>query len=312
MKNLPSVKLVMISSENEGQRLDNYLFTYLKGVPKSRIYRIIRKGEVRVNRSRIKPEYKLIEGDEVRIPPVRIAERSAPVIPSKNFQDSLESSILYEDDFLLVINKPSGLAVHGGSGISLGLIEALRGARPDARYLELVHRIDRETSGCLIIAKKRSALRFLQEEMRNRKVHKVYNALVTGRWPRGKRRIDLPLMALEQKTGEKIVQVNPKGKKSVTIFSVIKRFHSSTLLEAILETGRTHQIRVHAQHTGCPLAGDTKYGVDLINKEARKVGLKRMFLHALKIKFLLPCGKKILVEAPIPPELSNYLKKLDS
>ena len=311
MQNIPSVKLVTISSENEGQRLDNYLFTYLKGVPKSRIYRIIRKGEVRVNRSRIKPEYKLIEGDEVRIPPVRVAERIAPAIPSKNFQDTLESGILYEDDLLLVINKPSGIAVHGGSGISLGLIEALRGARPNARYLELVHRIDRETSGCLIIAKKRSALRFLQEEMRNRKVHKVYNALVSGRWPRGKRKIDLPLLASEQKTGEKIVQVNPKGKKSVTIFSVIKRFHNSTLLEAILETGRTHQIRVHAQHAGCPLAGDTKYGVDLINKEARKLGLKRMFLHALKIQFLLPCGKKLLVEAPIPPELSNYLKKLD-
>jgi len=305
------VKFVEITSEHSGQRIDNYLFTSLKGVPKSRVYRIIRKGEVRVNSSRIKPDYKLNEGDNIRIPPIRVAEREPSILPSKKFQDSLEKCILYEDDTLLVLNKPSGLAVHGGSGIKLGLIEALRLTRPKTDYFELVHRIDRETSGCLIVAKKRSSLKYLQEQMRNKRISKVYYALTTGKWPRGMRRIDLPLMASEQKTGEKIVRVNPKGKKSVTIFSVMKRYRNFTLLQASLETGRTHQIRVHAQHTGCPLAGDSKYGLDDINKGIRKSGLKRMFLHAFKIGFSLPCGKNIFIEAPMPDDLSEYLKDLD-
>jgi len=232
-------------------------------------------------------------------------------LPSKKLQYSLEKNILYEDDALLVLNKPSGLAVHGGSGIKLGLIEALRLIRPKTDYFELVHRIDRETSGCLIVAKKRSSLRYLQEQMRSKRISKVYRALATGKWPRGMRRIDLPLMAFEQKTGEKIVRVNPKGKKSVTIFSVMKRYRNFTLLEALLETGRTHQIRVHAQHIGCPLAGDNKYGLDDINKDIRKSGLKRMFLHALKIGFSLPCGKNIFIEAPMPSDLSEHLMELD-
>ena len=311
MKGQLTVKFVEITSEHSDQRIDNYLFTLLKGVPKSRIYRIIRKGEIRINGSRIKPDYKLNEGDKIRIPPVRIAEREAFILPSKKLQYSLEKNILYEDDALLVLNKPSGLAVHGGSGIKLGLIEALRLIRPKTDYFELVHRIDRETSGCLIVAKKRSSLRYLQEQMRNRRISKVYRALATGKWPRGMRRIDLPLMAFEQKTGEKIVRVNPKGKKSVTIFSVMKRYRNFTLLEALLETGRTHQIRVHAQHIGCPLAGDNKYGLDDINKDIRKSGLKRMFLHALKIGFSLPCGKNIFIEAPMPSDLSEHLMELD-
>ena len=305
------VKFVEITSEHSAQRIDNYLFTLLKGVPKSRIYRIIRKGEIRINGSRIKPDYKLNEGDRIRIPPVRIAEREAFSLPSKKLQFSLEKNILYEDNALLVLNKPSGLAVHGGSGIKLGLIEALRLIRPKTDYFELVHRIDRETSGCLIVAKKRSSLRYLQEQMRNKRISKVYLALATGKWPRGIRRIDFPLMAYEQKTGEKIVRVNSKGKKSVTIFSVMKRYRNFTLLEASLETGRTHQIRVHAQHIGCPLAGDSKYGHDDINKDIRKSGLKRMFLHAFKIEFSLPCGKKIFIEAPMPGDLSEYLIELD-
>jgi len=311
MKGQLTVKFVEITSEHSDQRIDNYLFTLLKGVPKSRIYRIIRKGEIRINGSRIKPDYKLNEGDKIRIPPVRIAEREAFILPSKKLQYSLEKNILYEDDALLVLNKPSGLAVHGGSGIKLGLIEALRLIRPKTDYFELVHRIDRETSGCLIVAKKRSTLRYLQEQMRNRRISKVYRALATGKWPRGIKRIDLPLMAFEQKTGEKIVRVNPKGKKSVTIFSVMKRYRNFTLLEALLETGRTHQIRVHAQHIGCPLAGDNKYGLDDINKDIRKSGLKRMFLHALKIGFSLPCGKNIFIEAPMPSDLSEHLMELD-
>ena len=306
-----AVQLIVISPNNAGQRLDNFLFTALKGVPKSRIYRIIRKGEVRVNKGRIKPEYKLAEGDQVRIPPVRVAQRDTPIIPSQSFQDSLEASILYEDDLLLVINKPSGLAVHGGSGISLGLIEALRATRSDKSYLELVHRIDRDTSGCLVVAKKRSALRFLQDEMRARRILKVYYALASGRWPRGRRRIDAPLLASEQKSGEKIVRVDSEGKSSVTVFSVVQRFDNATLMEATLETGRTHQIRVHAQYVGCSLAGDVKYGSDDYNDDARRLGLGRMFLHALRIQFFSPCGKKILIEAPIPPELSRYLQKGD-
>lgn len=311
MKGQLTVKFVEITSEHSDQRIDNYLFTLLKGVPKSRIYRIIRKGEIRINGSRIKPDYKLNEGDKIRIPPVRIAEREAFILPSKKLQYSLEKNILYEDDALLVLNKPSGLAVHGGSGIKLGLIEALRLIRPKTDYFELVHRIDRETSGCLIVAKKRSSLRYLQEQMRSKRISKVYRALATGKWPRGMRRIDLPLMAFEQKTGEKNVRVNPKGKKSVTIFSVMKRYRNFTLLEALLETGRTHQIRVHAQHIGCPLAGDNKYGLDDINKDIRKSGLKRMFLHALKIGFSLPCGKNIFIEAPMPSDLSEHLMELD-
>ena len=311
MKGQLTVKFVEITSEHSDQRIDNYLFTLLKGVPKSRIYRIIRKGEIRINGSRIKPDYKLNEGDKIRIPPVRIAEREAFILPSKKLQYSLEKNILYEDDALLVLNKPSGLAVHGGSGIKLGLIEALRLIRPKTGYFELVHRIDRETSGCLMVAKKRSSLRYLQEQMRSKRISKVYRALATGKWPRGMRRIDLPLMAFEQKTGEKIVRVNPKGKKSVTIFSVMKRYRNFTLLEALLETGRTHQIRVHAQHIGCPLAGDNKYGLDDINKDIRKSGLKRMFLHALKIGFSLPCGKNIFIEAPMPSDLSEHLMELD-
>ena len=311
MKGQLTVKFVEITSEHSDQRIDNYLFTLLKGVPKSRIYRIIRKGEIRINGSRIKPDYKLNEGDKIRIPPVRIAEREAFILPSKKLQYLLEKNILYEDDALLVLNKPSGLAVHGGSGIKFGLIEALRLIRPKTDYFELAHRIDRETSGCLIVAKKRSTLRYLQEQMRNRRINKVYRALATGKWPRGRNRIDLPLMAFEQKTGEKIVRVNSKGKKSVTIFSVMKRYRNFTLLEASLETGRTHQIRVHAQHIGCPLAGDSKYGLDDINKDIRKSGLKRMFLHAFKIGFSLPCGKNIFIEAPMPSDLSEHLMKLD-
>ncbi|MBL4567627.1 MAG: 23S rRNA pseudouridine(955/2504/2580) synthase RluC [Porticoccus sp.] len=308
----PSVYFVEVTSDYAGQRVDNFLLARLKGVPKSRIYRIIRKGEVRVNRSRVKPEYKLVEGDQVRIPPVRVAEREAPIAPGQKLQELLEDSIIYEDGLLLVINKPSGLAVHGGSGVSLGLIEAFRATRPKQPFLELVHRLDRETSGCLIIAKKRSALRFLQDEMRARRVVKVYQALTSGRWPRGMKRIDMPLLKSELKSGERIVRVNPEGKRSVTHFSVLQRFNNATLVEVTLETGRTHQIRVHAQYAGCPLAGDEKYGDDQYNRNIKTLGLKRMFLHAMKLQFNSPSGEKIRVEAPIPKELSQILTKLES
>jgi 23S rRNA pseudouridine955/2504/2580 synthase len=320
----PVVQFVEVTSDYAGQRIDNFLLAKLKGVPKSRIYRIVRKGEVRVNRSRVKPEYKLLEGDQVRIPPVRVAEREAPQAPGQKLQSLLEDSIVYEDDLLLVINKPSGLAVHGGSGVNLGLIEALRATRPKQPFLELVHRLDRETSGCLIVAKKRSALRFLQDEMRARRVVKVYQALTAGRWPRGMKKIDVPLLRGELKSGERIVRVHPEGKRSVTHFSVLRRFDSrklidhsgfdecSTLVEATLETGRTHQIRVHSQYAGCPLEGDEKYGDDQYNRSIKTFGLKRMFLHALKLQFNSPNGKKIRVEAPLPEGLAQILTKLES
>lgn len=263
-----------------------------------------------MNRSRVKPEYKLAAGDEVRIPPVRVADRAAPAAPGVKLQELLQQSVIYEDGALLVLNKPSGLAVHGGSGVNLGLIEALRATRPKQSFLELVHRLDRETSGCLIVAKKRSALRFLQDEMRAHRVVKTYQALASGRWPRGMKRISVPLLKSELKSGERIVRVNPEGKHAVTHFSVVKRFDQATLLKVTLETGRTHQIRVHTKHAGCPLAGDDKYGDDGFNQQIKRQGLKRMFLHAATLQFRSPEGKKIRVEAPLPESLSDVLTKL--
>ena len=305
-----AVKFVEITADQAGQRIDNFLLANLKGVPKSRIYRILRKGEVRVNGSRIKPEYKLRGGDRVRIPPVRVAERPVPVGPSPKLQRLLEESILYEDSSLLVLDKPSGLAVHGGSGINLGLIEALRATRPSYSFLELVHRLDRETSGCLIVAKKRSALRYLQDEMRARNVVKVYQTLVVGRWPKGMKRIDMPLLKKEVASGERVVKIHPDGKRSLTHFAVLQRFDNTTLMQATLGTGRTHQIRVHSKYAGCPLAGDDKYGDDQSNRATKALGLKRMFLHAVKLEFKGPDGKKIRVEAPLPDELVSVLSSL--
>ena len=305
-----SVQMVEITEHHAGQRIDNFLITFLKGVPKSRIYRILRKGEVRVNRGRVKAEYRLQDGDQVRVPPVRVAEREAPAGPSPRLQQLLEQSIVYEDESLLVIDKPAGLAVHGGSGVSLGLIESLRAARPNQPFLELVHRLDRETSGCLLLAKKRSALRHLQDEMRAGRVLKVYQALACGRWPKGMKRINVPLRKNELKSGERIVKVDPEGKPSVTHFAVLQRFDRHTLVEATLETGRTHQIRVHSQFAGCPLAGDDKYGDDECNRQLKALGLKRMFLHAGKLAFTSPSGTKLKVESPLPDELVSVLKKL--
>lgn len=305
-----AVQMLEITEHHAGQRIDNFLLTYLKGVPKSRVYRILRKGEVRVNRSRIKADYRLQAGDQVRIPPIRVAEREVPPGPSPRLQQLLEGSILFEDDSMLVINKPAGLAVHGGSGVSLGLIESLRAARPDQPFLELVHRLDRETSGCLMVAKKRSALRHLQDEMREGRVKKVYQALVCGRWPKGMKRVDVPLRKNELKSGERVVRVDGEGKASVTHFAVLERFDRHTLVEATLETGRTHQIRVHSQFAGCPLAGDDKYGDEECNRQLRQSGLKRMFLHAVKLQLKGPDGQKLSIEAPIPEELGNVLVRL--
>lgn len=306
------VQVVTVGEESSGQRIDNFLLKHLKGVPKSRIYRILRKGEVRVNKGRIKPEYRLKSGDSVRIPPIRVSDKPAPAKPGQGLQQLLEQSILYEDKALLVLNKPSGLAVHGGSGVSLGVIEALRAMRPEARFLELGHRLDRDTSGCLVIAKKRSALRAFQQLLREDGMDKVYLALVKGRWKGGKRGIDAPLRKNTLKSGERIVKVTPDGKASLSIFTPETIYKECSLMRVKLVTGRTHQVRVHAQHSGHPIAGDDKYGDEAFNRQMAGMGLKRLFLHARELRFTLPEHGTIHVEAPLDENLQAILNKLES
>jgi len=307
----PAVQRLSVDADQAGQRIDNFLLARLKGVPKSRIYNIIRKGEVRVNKGRIKPDYKLIEGDEVRVPPVRVAERAAEPAPGRTLIATLQDGVLFENDGLLVINKPPGLAVHGGSGVSLGLIEALRQMRPEARYLELVHRLDRDTSGCIMIAKKRSFLRHLQAALRDKGhsgIQKVYQALVIGQWPADCKRIDAALLKSEVGDSERIVKVNPAGKPSLTEFAVLQRYRDCTLIEARPITGRTHQIRVHAQFAGHSLIGDEKYGDDDFNKAMRQRGIKRLFLHAAGLAFYLPGASELTrVKAPLARDLADPL-----
>ncbi|MCL6414794.1 23S rRNA pseudouridine(955/2504/2580) synthase RluC [Aestuariirhabdus sp. Z084] len=306
----PRVQQHIIDDERAGQRLDNYLISQLKGVPKTLVYRIIRKGEVRINKGRTKPDYRLKEGDTVRIPPVRVANKATPKA-GKRLTESIEASILYEDERIIVINKPSGLAVHGGSGINLGLIEALRDARPDQKYLELVHRLDRDTSGCLMIAKKRSALRDLHEQIRNDRVNKVYWALVEGRWANRKQQVNAPLKKNTLQSGERVVRVDPEGKPSLTRFRVLEPLKGSTLIEATPVTGRTHQIRVHALHAGHSIIGDDKYTPREVNMAFREQGIKRLFLHAAALEINLPgSGKRQRFNAPLPEELEQGLKAL--
>ncbi|PBO08197.1 23S rRNA pseudouridine(955/2504/2580) synthase RluC [Aeromonas salmonicida] len=305
------VQLLTIEAEHEGQRIDNFLKTQLKGVPKSLIYRILRKGEVRVNKKRIKPEYKLCPGDEVRVPPVRVAEKNE--LPSANLGSiqRLESQILFEDDAMIVLNKPSGMAVHGGSGLSFGVIEGLRALRPDARFLELVHRLDRDTSGVLLVAKKRSALRSLHEQLRIKTMRKQYLALVRGQWQPHVKVVNAPLRKNDLQSGERVVRVSSDGKPSETRFRIARQFAEATLVECSPITGRTHQIRVHTQHAGHPIACDDKYGEAAFDEKMRSQGLKRLFLHAWKLTFTHPVdGREVLIEAPLAPELDNFLNKL--
>lgn len=305
------VQLLTIEAEHEGQRIDNFLKTQLKGVPKSLIYRILRKGEVRVNKKRIKPEYKLCPGDEVRVPPVRVAEKNE--LPSANLGSiqRLESQILFEDEAMIVLNKPSGMAVHGGSGLSFGVIEGLRALRPEARFLELVHRLDRDTSGVLLVAKKRSALRSLHEQLRVKTMRKQYLALVRGQWQSHVKVVNAPLRKNDLQSGERVVRVNSDGKPSETRFRIARQFAEATLVECSPITGRTHQIRVHSQHAGHPIACDDKYGEAAFDEKMRAQGLKRLFLHAWKLSFTHPAdGREMQVEAPLAPELDNFLNKL--
>lgn len=314
MKTQNQVQFIDISDDEAGQRIDNFLLAKLKGVPKSMIYRIIRKGEVRVNKGRIKPEYKLIAGDQVRVPPVRVAEREeAPVSAKLDKVSALADCILYEDDAILVINKPSGTAVHGGSGLSFGVIEGLRALRPEARFLELVHRLDRDTSGILLVAKKRSALRALHEQLRLKQMQKDYLALVRGHWQSQTKVIQAPLLKNILQSGERVVRVSPEGKPSETRFKVEERFDNATLVKASPVTGRTHQIRVHTLHAGHPIAFDNRYGDKQFDSQLADTGLKRLFLHASALKFTHPkTGEEMRLQAPLDKELNQCLKVLRS
>ncbi|CAV18069.1 MULTISPECIES: 23S rRNA pseudouridine(955/2504/2580) synthase RluC [Vibrio] len=304
------VQFVDIDEDMAGQRIDNFLRNQLKNIPKSMIYRIVRKGEVRVNKKRIKAEYKLKAGDLVRIPPVTIEEKTEENVPSTklNKVSELEQCIIYEDDHMLILNKPSGTAVHGGSGLKFGAIEALRALRPDARFLELVHRIDRDTSGILLVAKKRSALRHLQAQFREKTVQKYYFALVMGEWKNSCKVVNAPLLKNEVNS---IVRVNPNGKASETRFKVLEKFQEATLIQASPITGRTHQIRVHAQYTGHPIAWDDRYGDRRFDAYTGKVGLNRLFLHAANIKFIHPGSEeKMDISAPMERRLEKALTGL--
>ena len=306
------VSFITISEENEAQRIDNFLITHLKGVPKSMIYRILRKGEVRVNKKRIKPEYKLAIGDQVRIPPIRVSEKTVPEISTKlNKVADLEKAIIYEDDVILAINKPSGIAVHGGSGLSFGVIEGLRALRPEAKFLELVHRIDRETSGILLIAKKRSALKSLHEQLRLKQMQKNYLALVKGNWPSECKVVQAPLLKNVLKSGERVVKVNAEGKPSETRFKVEERFGFATLVKASPVTGRTHQIRVHTQYANHPIAFDDRYGDSQFDALLANSKLNRLFLHAANVKFIHPKTlQEMQLNAPLDDVLQNCLTKI--
>ena len=304
------VKWLTVDEESAGQRLDNFLIRHLKGVPKTHVYRIIRSGEVRVNKGRAAADTRIEMGDVVRLPPVRIsdkvAEKAARPAPGREFP------LLLEDDALMAIDKPAGVAVHGGSGVSFGVIEQLRQARPLAKLLELVHRLDRETSGILLVAKKRSALKHVQDQFRERETGKTYLALVQGQWPEKLKVIDSALHKFLLPDGERRVRVtsndDPDGMRSITLVKVARLFGDYTMLEVTIKTGRTHQIRVHLASLGHPILGDDKYGDYDLNKALQKTGLRRMFLHAWKLQFRHPAsGELVALNAPLPPELQSFI-----
>lgn len=302
------VQVLRIEEDEQYQRIDNYLMRILKGVPKGKVYRILRKGEVRVNKKRVKPDYKLQANDEIRIPPVRLDEQT-PSKLSANQVDYLEDAVIFEDDRLIVLNKPSGVAVHGGSGLNYGVIEGLRILRPDAPFLELVHRLDRDTSGCLVIAKKRSALRHLHQQLRDNQMDKIYHALVSGLWPAKRHKVKAPLYKNTLQGGERMVQVSDEGKPSETLYRVLNVYKGATLMEAKPITGRTHQIRVHCLHAGHPIACDSKYGDAQFDKKIRALGCNRLFLHATQIRFIHPkTEQQISFTAPYDEKLSRLLE----
>ena len=295
------VQFVEIDENAVGQRVDNYLLKILKGVPKSRIYRILRKGEVRVNKGRVKASVKLQLGDVLRVPPIRTSNDDETKLAGNWLLETLDKAIIYEDKRLLIINKPSGIAVHGGSGISIGVIEAFRQLRPDQKSLELIHRLDRDTSGCLMIAKKRSCLRSIQSMLSNKtRLEKHYLAVVHGKWPRRKQHVDAPLVKNTLKSGERVSSVSAEGKSALTKISVLEQSADYSLLAMQPVTGRTHQLRVHCQHTGYPIVGDEKYGYEEQDAQLKRLGVRRLMLHAsrLVIPATEPGEKTIRVEAP--------------
>jgi 23S rRNA pseudouridine955/2504/2580 synthase len=299
-----------VSGEEAGQRLDNYVQKRLGDVPRSRIYRVIRKGEVRVNGKRAGPETRLAQNDKVRIPPVRLVPREEPGRPGPDLMERISAAIVHEDPRLLVIDKPAGIAVHGGSGVSFGVIEALRAQRP-GEPLELVHRLDRDTSGCLIVARQPGVLRSLHALLREDGFEKRYLALLQGKWELGAKRIDAPLRTDTRVGGERTVRADPSGKPSLSEFRPVQFFgKTATLVEVTLFTGRTHQIRVHAQHARHPVAGDSKYGDAAFNEQMRGLGLRRMFLHAHSLSFHWPQGGEFSVNTPLPAELGAVLDAL--
>jgi 23S rRNA pseudouridine955/2504/2580 synthase len=300
-----SAAALEVDANSEGQRVDNFLLRICKGVPRSHIYRVLRTGEVRVNSRRVSATYRLQPGDRVRIPPIRIdatAPRRAPPV---------DLPVVFEDDSLLVVDKPAGIAVHGGSGVAFGVIERLRSARPEARFLELAHRLDRDTSGLLGLAKRRPALVALHAALREGRVHKRYLVLVKGSWRDEKRSVSLPLTKSLTRSGERRVSVDRAGRAAMTVFRRVRKLPAHTLLEAELMTGRTHQIRVHLAHLGFPIVGDDKYGDFELNKAVAKLGLKRMFLHAAELELQHPAtGEPLRLSSPLAPELDAYLGSL--
>jgi 23S rRNA pseudouridine955/2504/2580 synthase len=302
------LELRTITEQEAGQRIDNFLMRHFKSVPRSRVYRLLRKGEVRVNKKRVDAEYRMAAGDEVRLPPVRLDSSEEPGRPSTSLQELIEKSVIFQDKHLLVINKPPGVAVHGGSGMSFGVIEALRASRP-RETLELVHRLDRDTSGCLCVARDRATLVALHALIRESGMHKTYLGLVSGSWQLGTKRIDAPLATDGRSHGERHVRVAPAGKTSVSVFKPVQFFGSAaTLMEVDIPTGRTHQIRVHAAFAGHPLLGDDKYGDRDRNAEFKRFGLKRIFLHAQSVAFDWPgSGVPFHASAPLPDDLAAVL-----
>jgi 23S rRNA pseudouridine955/2504/2580 synthase len=306
-----SVTFLEVGEDGAGQRIDNYLMKRLKGVPKSHVYRILRSGEVRVNKGRASADRRLVLGDQVRVPPVRVAEKADDrPVPGREF------SLVFEDEAMIVIDKPSGVAVHGGSGVSFGVIEQIRQARPAARFLELAHRLDRETSGLLLIGKKRSALTRLHDQFREGVIDKRYLALVKGRWRDQLRNVKFPLLKYLTEEGERRVRVSPEGKEAHSIMRLQSNWTTSwgeySLLEVELRTGRTHQIRVHLAHLGFPIAGDEKYGDFALNRDLQKHGLKRMFLHAASMRLPHPLsGELLALSAPLPQELTGFIAKIE-
>ena len=307
----PKVRLLTAGEDDAGQRLDNFLFRTLKGVPKSHVYRLLRTGQVRVNKKRAKPDYRLEAGDELRLPPVRQEEKAAPGKPPHWQQEALQAAILFEDERILVVNKPAGMAVHGGSGVSFGVIETLRVLRPEFPGIELAHRLDRETSGCLVVAKRRSAVRALHAAFRDGEVEKHYLALLAHAWEGGEQSVDLPLEKNRLQGGERMVKVSREGKDAQSLFKPLQRFHDAVLADIRIFTGRTHQIRVHSAHIGHPVAGDDKYGDREANKALKTAGLKRMFLHAHRLSFPHPeTGQRLDLSAPLDDELQAVVKNL--